>query len=94
LAEPIDLRSKALGQFRLFCQNHAQSLPNLLNDCSAVSMVYVNVVAHNEGPRPGKKSASIGDPAPTPPAALLRARLATLMQPETAAFGYLRKRWF
>ena len=90
------MRSKAPRQFRLFCQNHAQSLPNLLNDCSAVSMVYVYVyaVGHNEALVRVRKSASIGDPAPTSPAALLRARLATLMQPETAAFGYPRRRLF
>jgi hypothetical protein len=47
-AEPVDLRSKAPRAFRLFFQDRAQPLPDLLNDCSAVFGVYVNAVAHNE----------------------------------------------
>ena len=47
-AEPVDLRSKAPREFRLFFQNRAQSPPDLLNDCSAVFGVYVNAIAHNE----------------------------------------------
>jgi hypothetical protein len=47
-AEPVELRSKAPRAFRLFFQDRAQPLPDLLNDCSAVFGVYVNAVAHNE----------------------------------------------
>ena len=47
-AEPVDLRSKAPRAFRLFFQDRAQSLPDLLNDCSAVFGIYVDAVAHNE----------------------------------------------
>src|SRR6266436_10307714 len=44
----VDLRSKAPRAFRLFFQDRAQSLPDLLNDCSAVFGVDVNAVVHNE----------------------------------------------
>jgi hypothetical protein len=63
------LRSKAPTAFQLFYQDRAQSLPDLLNDCSAV--FGVNVV-HNEASF-GQESASIG----THPSRL-RARLAIL----------------
>src|SRR5258705_12705311 len=36
------------GAFRLFFQDRAQSLPDLLYDCSAVFGVDVNAVVHNE----------------------------------------------
>ena len=66
LAEPIDLRSKPLRQFRLFCQNRAQSLANLLNDCSAVSMVYVNAVAYKPSSGSRKAPASETQRLPLP----------------------------
>ena len=54
-AQPVDSRSKAPGAFRLFFQDRAQSLPDLLNDCSAVFGVYVNEVGHNKASRVRKR---------------------------------------
>jgi hypothetical protein len=47
-AQPVDSRSKAPGAFRLFFQDRAQSLPDLLNDCSTMFGVYVYAGAHHE----------------------------------------------
>jgi hypothetical protein len=85
--EPVDLRSKAPQTFRLLFQDRAQSLPDLLNDCSAVFGVYVDAVVHNKASR--VKAPAL---APTPPACEHGWQFWT--EPETAAFGYLRERLF
>jgi hypothetical protein len=46
--EPVDLPSQAPRVFWLLFQDRAQSFPDLLNDCTAVSGVYLNAVAHDE----------------------------------------------